>query len=444
MPTPDEALEQAHRLWFGRLVGWLFRMTGDLQLAEDAVAAAFASAVSSWRTDRPPASAEAWLRVAARNNAMSALRQHSRTTAVPPESFAELEAPSPPAADDRLTLLFVCAHPAIDSRMHAPLMLQAVLGIDAARIASVFLVPPSTMGQRLARAKAKIRDAGIRYEVPDRDEFACRLGSVLQAVYAAYGLSDPTADGADERDSTVRAEALWLARVLTELLPGEAEAWGLHALLLHTESRRPGRLVDGAFVPLGHQDTLRWSREQRRCADASLLRASTLGTLGRFQLEAAISAIHSARADGVATDWESIVILYRGLLDLAPSVGATIGAASALIEIGQAEEAALLLESLPPGVVVKHQPYWVCRARVDQARGDMDAAIRAVELAIGMTSDPAVRDHLIQIRAGLAHSQHGRRVAAMDDEGPPVSALGGPRPVSRGTPIPWQVEDSNL
>lgn len=397
MTTPDETLEHAHRLLFGRLVGWLFRMTGDLQLAEDAVSGAFLAAVKAWRDHGAPDSPEAWLRVTARNQAMSALRKSSRVSIVPPENFAELEAATDlvSSIDDRLALLFVCAHPAIDPRMHAPLMLQAVLGVEAARIASVFLVPPTTMGQRLARAKSKIRDAGIRFVVAEPDEFAPRLGAVLQAVYGAYGLADPTADVSDDRDGELRAEALRLAQLLTDLLPGEPETWGLQALLLHTESRRPAREIDGAFVPLAEQDTSLWSREQRELADHALRRAATLAQPGRFQLEAAISAIHSSRATGVATDWHSIVVLYRGLLALAPSAGATIGAASALIEIGELSEAAQLLGSLPGEAVRDHQPYWVCRARLAGALGDNEDARETTEHAIGLTTNPAVRRYLL-------------------------------------------------
>jgi RNA polymerase sigma-70 factor (ECF subfamily) len=400
MTDPDETLAHAHRLWFGRLVGWLFRMTGDLQLAEDAVSSAFVSAVAAWRTGGIPVSPEAWLRVVARNAAMSELRKSSRVTVVPPEHLPELRDESDPvtALDDRLSLLFVCAHPAIDARMHAPLMLQAVLGVPAARIASVFVLPPTTMGQRLARAKAKIRDAGIRYEVPESHEFARRLGAVLQAVYAAYGLADPTADATDDRDSALRGEALRLAELLTELLPEEPETWGLYSLLLHTESRRPARIVGNEFVPLREQDTALWSREQRELADRVLTHASTLARIGRFQLEAAISAIHSSRADGAATDWESIVVLYGGLLGIAPSVGATIAAASALIEVGREDDAAQLLDSLPGDTVRDHQPYWVCRSRLAAAQDDLETARRASDRAIGLTTNAAVRRYLVETR----------------------------------------------
>lgn len=399
--SADAALDEAHRAFFGRLVGWVFRMTGDLQLAEDAVAAAFLAAVSAWRDRGVPSSPEAWLRVAARNNARTALTRATRTIVVDPEEFTDLEAAEAtpePQVDDRLALLLVCAHPAIDARLHAPLMLQAVLGLDAARIASVYLVPPSTMGQRLSRAKAKIRDAGIRYHHPDPEDLPRRLNAVLQAVYAAYGAGDAVWATGDERDDALRGEAIRLAEVLAEAIPGEPEVWGLLALLLHTESRRPARLVAGVFIPLEDQDTALWSTPLRRRADECLRRASAAGRPGRFQLEAAISAIHSSRADEVPVDIDAILTLYRGLLHSAPSLGATIGAAGAMLRAGLVAEAGELLGGLPEVAVRQHQPYWVCRADLAIRRGDQDDRNRCLDMAIGLTADPAVRAHLVTRR----------------------------------------------
>ncbi len=400
--TADEALADAHRAWYGRLVGWLFRYTGDLQLGEDAVGGAFESALTSWRTAGVPDSPEAWLRVAARNRALSVLRTTSRSTPVAPESFDELEAPEPASViDDRLALLFVCTHPAIEERMHAPLMLQAVLGVDAARIASVFLVSPTTMGQRLSRAKAKIRDAGIRFRIPTAEEQVVRVASVLRAVYAAYGMADPTTEVAVERDDALRAEAIRLARLLVALVPGDAEAWGLLALLLHTEARRGARVVDGMFVPLGEQDTSRWSTDLLREANEVLASASELGTLGRFTLEAAISAAHSARAVTGSTEWEGIAVLYRGLLERAPSVGATIAAAVAHAEAGDLARASALLESPEVEAIDTHAPWWLAQARIAELAGSPDDATRAASRALGLTSNPAVRAYLLR-RWGLA------------------------------------------
>ena len=395
MPA-NEALGAAHRAFYGRLVGWLFRYTGDLQLAQDAVAAAFESALTAWRRDGIPTSPEAWLRVAARRHAVSSARRSRHSIAVAPESFDELEAdPVPVLSDERLGLLFVCTHPAIDERMHAPLMLQVVLGVDAARIASVFLVPPATMGQRLSRAKAKIRDAGIRFRIPAPDERPARIASVLQAVYAAYGMADPTTEVASERDDELRAEAIRLARLLRELAPQDADAAGLLALLLHTESRRGARIVDGRFVPLADQDTARWSAPLRAEANAVLHEASSLGTVGRFTLEAAISAAHSARAVSGETDWSGIAALYRALLDLAPSAGARIGAGVALAEAGELASARGLLDSLPDQMVESSQPWWLARARLSELAAEPAEARRCATRALGLTVHPAVRAYLI-------------------------------------------------
>jgi RNA polymerase sigma-70 factor (ECF subfamily) len=396
----DEALERTHRELFGRLVGWLFRRDGDLERAEDAVAAAFAAAVVSWREKGVPRSPEAWLRVAARNAAVSAARRDIRTVPVDPEDFeivaaADVSDDFRPALDDTVLLLFVCAHPAIDARMHAPLMLQAVLGVDAARIAAVFLVPPATMGQRLTRVKTKIRDAGIRYRVPEPSELPGRVDAVLRAIYAAYGSSDALIDDLGGDRPALRAEAIRLAELMTAMLPENPEARGLLALLLHTEGRRRGRFPNGEFVPLGAQDIGLWSAEMRRRADSELRRAAEAGRPGRFQLEAAISAVHSARAETGTTDWQAIATLYRGLLQIAPSTGASIGAAAALVEVGELAEAEAILAALPAATVATHQPYWVCLARLESARGRLEAAAAAQQRAIGLTTDPRVRSWLV-------------------------------------------------
>jgi RNA polymerase sigma-70 factor (ECF subfamily) len=397
MSTADEALATAHRLYFGRLVGWLFRYCGDLQVAEDAVASAFVSAVTRWRASGVPDSPEAWLRVASRNSALSALRVASRNLNTEPEDFESWEATETASVgmDERLGLLFVCAHPALDPRIHAPLMLQAVLGIDAARVASAFLTRPSTMGQRLSRAKAKIRDAGIRYRVPDPPELPQRLNPVLQAIYACYGVGDPVAAETHDRDGDLREEAIRLARLLVEVMPDRPECLGLLALLLHTESRRPARVIEGRFVPLAEQDTSLWLTGLRSEANTLLERASASGSLGRFQLEAAISAAHSARADGHPTDWATIVTLYSGVLAMAPSIGAAVGAASARAEAGDPGPALALLDELPSESVATYQPYWVCRAQVLRALGEVDAAASAQSRAVGLTQNPAVRAYLL-------------------------------------------------
>src|SRR6185437_1013059 len=198
-----------------------------------------------------------------------------------------------PFPDKRLELLFVCAHPAIAPEMHTPLMLQVVLGLDAARIGSAFLVAPSAMGQRLVRAKTKIRDAGIPFEVPERDELGPRLGAVLSAIYAAYG-AGRDGPGSDEGAADLRGEAVALARLMAAFLPGEPEVWGLVSLLLHCEAREPARrAADGAYVRLSDQDPSAWDHALIAEADAALREGSRAGRFGRFLFEAAIQSVHA-------------------------------------------------------------------------------------------------------------------------------------------------------
>jgi RNA polymerase sigma-70 factor (ECF subfamily) len=260
--------------------------------------------------------------------------------------------------DERLKLLFTCAHPAIDPGARTALMLQTVLALDAARIASAFLVKPSTMGQRLTRAKAKIRDAGIAFEVPEATELRPRLDAVLEAIYAAYGSGWDDVAGADPRRKGLAVEAIDLGRLVLRLLPEEPEALGLLALMLHCESRRDARRsATGHYVPLSKQDHARWSRQMIAEAEELLMVASKTRRAGRFQLEAAIQSVHAQRAFGSETDWEAIALLYEGLVPLAPTIGALVGRAAAMAEARGAAAGGALLEVIPAEAVKSYQPY---------------------------------------------------------------------------------------
>ena len=268
-----------------------------------------------------PEKPEAWLLTAARRRLIDAAR-HARVhaDASPALAAAAEEARYLTSADlgfpdERLKLLFVCAHPAIDPAARTPLMLQTVLGLDAARIASAFLVKPSAMGQRLARAKTKIRDACIAFELPEAKELPPRLDAVLEAIYAAYGSGWEDVAGADPRRKGLAVEAIVLGRLLLRLLPAEPEAQGLLALMLHCEARRDARRTStGAYVPLSDQDVARWSSALNREAEQLLIAAAQTGRIGRFQLEAAIQSVHTRRALTGQTDWEAIALLYEGLV----------------------------------------------------------------------------------------------------------------------------------
>jgi RNA polymerase sigma-70 factor (ECF subfamily) len=290
--------------------------------------------------------------------------------------------------------MFVCAHPAIDPTVHTPLMLQTVLGLDAATIARAFLVLPATLGQRLVRAKAKIRDTGVAFEVPDGPELPRRLDAVLGAIYTAYGSGWEDAAGADANARGLAEEAIWLASVLVRRLPEEPEARGLLALMLHCEARRPARRTsDGRYVPLSEQDTGLWSGELTGAAERELTVAARHARPGRFQLEAAIQSVHAERARTGVTDWGAITTFYDHLVRLAPTLGARVGRAAAAAEARGPEAGLALLDGIDPAAVAGYQPYWAVRAHLSERAGRPEARAafgRAIELA----EDEAVRQFL--------------------------------------------------
>jgi RNA polymerase sigma-70 factor (ECF subfamily) len=282
-------------------------------------------------------------------------------------------------------------------------MLQAVLGLDLARIAAAFLIGPAAMAQRLVRAKAKIRDAGIDFEVPGLRDLAPRLEAVLEAIYAAFGAGWEDVAGADPRLCNLAAEAIWLARLVVDLLPDEPEAKGLLALMLHCEARRSARRTgDGAFVPLSDQDTRLWSRPLMVDAERLLMAASAAQRIGRFQLEAAIQSAHAERARNGKVDWAAIVRLYDGLVALTPGIGAQLGRAAAIAEARGSEQGLAALGSIPSEAIAAHQPYWALRAHLLSNLGRAAEARNAYERAIGLSEDQAVSVFLVERCRGAA------------------------------------------
>jgi RNA polymerase sigma-70 factor (ECF subfamily) len=282
-------------------------------------------------------------------------------------------------------------------------MLQAVLGLDAARIASAFLVAPAAMGQRLVRAKAKIRDAGIPFEVPGPDQLPTRLSPVLEAIYAAYGTGWDDAAGVDPRRRGLSGEAIWLARILVRSLPAEAEARGLLALLLHCEARRPARRSPGGgYVPLDEQDVSLWSRPMIGEAERELFAAAALRSIGRFQLEAAIQSVHAQRAVTGQTDWDAVALLYDELARRSPTLGARVGRAAALANARGPATGLSALDAIDAKAVLGYQPYWAVRAHLLARLGEPEAACEAYSHAIGLSEDPRVREFLVRARDRLS------------------------------------------
>jgi len=410
---PDQAArraaEQTARQSYGKLLAFLAARTRDLAAAEDALAEAFAAALASWPAQGIPRSPEAWLLSVARRRMIDAMRRRQTGDAAIDQLLLQAEenqvrdTASGGIPDDRLRLMFVCAHPAIDPAARAALMLQTVLGLDAGSIASAFLVAPASMAQRLVRAKRKIRLAGIPFRVPEPDELPDRLEAVLDAIYAVFaeGWSDPA--GADVQSRGLIEEAIWLGRLLASLLPAEPEALGLLALMLHAEARHAARRdAAGGYVPLLEQPPERWDGPMVEEAEALLHRAGALGRVGRYQLEAAVQSVHSARRHTGRTNWTAIVDLYDALLARTGSAVVAINRAVALAERdGPAAGLAALaaIDGLPQ--LAQYQPYWAARAALLARDRQIEAADKAYERAIGMERDPAVRQFLMQRRTRL-------------------------------------------
>ena len=389
----------AHRS-YGKLVAFLAARTHDPAEAEDAVSEAFATALADWPRQGCPANPEAWLLTVARRKLIDGFRgAMRRQTASDELQVVEdaLAAPEPgEIPDERLAMMFACAHPSIDAAVRAPLLLQVVLGLDARRIASAFLVSPAAIGKRLVRAKEKIRRAGIPIRVPEREELPARLDAVLNAIYGAYaeGWTDPGGSDAARRDLT--EEGLFLARLVAALLPVEPEALGLLALLLHTEARRKARRSEaGEFVPLAQQDTSLWDRAQMDEAEDLLQRASALGSIGRFQLEAAIQSAHVHRCRSGRANWAHVLKLYDALFALTESPVVLLNRALAVAEMDGARAGLAAMPTLEAHAgMVEYQPYWAARAELLARVGAHGESREALEIAIGLERDPAVRRFL--------------------------------------------------
>lgn len=410
------AAERAARASYGRLVAILAARTRDIALAEDVLGDALVRALQVWPESGVPDSPEGWLLTVARNRQNDVLGSAARRTSAPwpgddtlgPAGGAGVVDEIDPAQipDRRLELLFACAHPAIDRSIRTPLMLQAVLGFEAAEIAAAFALPPPTMAQRLVRAKRRIRDAGVPFAVPDRSVMPERLEPVLEAVYGCFAIDWRGSSAPTVRES-MAGEAHYLAGTLAGLLADESEAWGLAALITLSLARMPTRPTD-AYVPLDEQDASRWSAPMIAQGDAQLRRAAAARAggrpVGRFELEAAIQSVHCARAATGTVDWAALVTLHEALVVVAPTLGARVALAAAVGRARGPVAGLAVLDQVEDPALARLQPAWATRAALLAEAGETRAAVAAYEKAISLTTDIPTRRWLEDRLAALSDS----------------------------------------
>lgn len=403
MTRSDALLAATIREESGRLVTALYRRFGDFDVAEEAVQGAVVEAVTAWRRDGTPRRPAAWLTTAAQRNALDLLRSRGRRDraverlgdgqedVVPGDDLAAGQ-----EADDRLPLLFACCHPALAPEARLALTLRAVIGLTTPQIARAFLVNEQTLAQRIVRAKRKIVAANIELKVPD--DLDARLPDVLAVVYLAYNEAF-VASGGRTHDRDLGADAVWLAEVVAESLPGHAEAWGLAALLQIQHGRAAARFTpEGELVLLRDQDRSRWDATAIKRAGEHLERAASLRSPGRYQLQAAIAMCHAEAPSWRETDWLQIVTLYGVLIREDPSPVVRLNGAIALAQLGSRQAAVALadVETLAPALASYHL-WHATRAELLRLTGRDDEAEAADQRALELTGNDAER-RLIQTR----------------------------------------------
>ncbi|MDI1464767.1 sigma factor [Catellatospora sp. KI3] len=400
----DDVITRVHRAEWARLVATLARRLGDLDLAEETAAEAFAAAVEHWPVDGVPPNPGAWLTTTAYRKAVDRLRREVRRADKHREALMLFDTPDPPGAieDDRLRLVFTCCHPALAMEARIALTLRMVGGLTVPEIARAFLVQETAMGQRITRAKAKIKAARIPYGVPLREDIPARVTGVLAVLYLIFNegyLASGPEKEAVRADLT--AEAIRLTRLVRALLPADGETAGLLALMLLTEARRAARVaVSGELVNLADQDRGAWDRALIAEGHALVRARLASGQApGRYQILAAINAVHTDARDVRDTDWSQVVALYDQLLRLDPSPIVRLNRAIAVAELDGPQVALAEVDALP---LAGYHAYHATRAELLRRLGRSAQARSAYDQAIELTGNTAERAYLIRRRDQLA------------------------------------------
>ncbi len=420
-PAMPEDLEGVFRREAGRCTATLVRVLGDVDLAEDAVAEAFAIAARRWPEVGIPPNPGGWITTTARNRAIDRIRReasrddrhraaHALTTSAmtPDDHDPDPDGPAlddlvEVVPDDQLRLMFLCCHPVLAVEAQVALTLRLLGGLETPEIARAFLVPETTVAQRIVRAKRKLRANHAPYRVPGHAELPDRLPAVLRTIYLVFTEGHTATSGTALTRTDLSAEAIRLARVLVELMPDEPEAVGLLALLLLTDARRRARVAeDGTLVRLADQDRSRWSRPRIEEGHALVRACLRRGQLGPYQLQAAIAAVHADAPSFAETSWAQVVALYDRLIALQPTGVVALNRAVAIAELRGPADGLAALGGIADGLLEDYQPFHAARADLLARVGDAEAALAAYDRALALTTNPVEADFLRTRRSALS------------------------------------------